>query len=79
MKKKTVKKIAITYHMIRGKETAETCVDMPISVERYNELARGCTSENKAWHEIWDALLLLLRLQGYDEFGSGSIEFAIEA
>lgn len=79
MEKETVTKVLITYHMIRGNETAETCIDMPISVERYNELAAGCTPENKAWHEIRDALLILTRLQGYDELGSWSIELAIEA
>jgi hypothetical protein len=75
----TVRKVLITYHMIRGNETAETCIDMPISVERYNELAAGCTPENKCWHEIREALVKLTELQGYDELGSWSIELTIDA
>ena len=78
MEKNTVTKVLITYHMIRGNESAETCIDMPISVERYHELAQGCTAESKAWHEIRDALLILTKLQGYDELGSWRIEFTIE-
>jgi len=75
----TVRKVLITYRMMRGNETAETCIDMPISVERYNELAAGCTPENKAWYEIREALVALTRLQGYEELGSWSIELEIEA
>ena len=73
-----VRKVLITYHMIRGSETAETCINMPISAERYNKLASGCTPENEAWHEIREALLMLTKLQGYDELGSWSIELTIE-
>ena len=75
---RTVRKVFITYRMIRGNETAETCIDMPISVERYNELAAGCTPENKAWHEIREALVTLTRLQGYDELGTWNIELTIK-
>ncbi len=77
--RRTVTKVLITYHMIRKNETAETCIDMPISVDRYKELAAGCTSDNKCWHEIRGALMSLTRLQGYDELGSWSLELAIEA
>lgn len=74
-----VRKVLITYRMIRGSETAETCIDMPISVERYNELAAGCTPENKAWHEIRKALVTLTNLQGYEKLGAWSIDLTIEA
>jgi hypothetical protein len=72
-----VRKVGITYHMIRGNETAETFINMPISKERYMELASGCTPENRCWHEIREALANLTRLQGYDELGSWSIELTI--
>jgi len=73
----TVRKVGITYRMIRKNETAETFINMPISKERYKELAAGCTPENKAWHEIRHALVTLTRLQGYDELGTWSIELTI--
>lgn len=75
--KRTVCKVGITYHMIRGNETAETFIDMPISKERYKELQTGCTPKNKCWHEIRKALSILTKLQGYDELGSWSIELTI--
>jgi hypothetical protein len=71
------RKVLITYRMIRGTETTETCIDMPISKKRYDELAAGCTPENKCWHEIREALESLTRLQGYEELGTWSIELTV--
>jgi hypothetical protein len=77
--KNAVRNVLITYRMIRGSEAAETCIDMPISAERYKELTAGFTPKNKAWHEIREALVTLTKLQGYEELGAWSIELIIEA
>ena len=74
----TVRKVGITYRMIRGTEVAETFMNVPISKQRYKELAAGCTPENKAWHEIREALVALTKLQGYNELGSWSIKLKIQ-
>lgn len=73
-----VRKAGITYHMIRGKETAESFIDLPISQARYEELLTGLQPENTVWQEVRDALKRLAWLQGYDELGSWSIELTIE-
>lgn len=73
-----IRKAGITYHMIRGNETAETYIDLPISQKRYEELISGLTPGNKVWQEVHDALERLTFLQGYDELGSWSIELMIK-
>ena len=74
-----VRKAGITYRMIRGHETAETFIDLPISQARYEQLAKGLTPDKKVWKEVRDALEQLTFLQGYDELGGWSIELTIEA
>jgi len=73
-----VRKAAITYRMIRGHETAESFIDLPISQARYEQLAKGITARNEVWHEVRDALERLAFLQGYEELGSWSVELKIE-
>jgi hypothetical protein len=76
-----MKKVHITYKMLRGEndnEVAETCIDLPISAERYAELAKGVSPANKAWNEIRDALTKLTWLQGYDTLGAWSVEIKIQ-
>ena len=76
-----IRKVHITYKMLRGEnesEVAETCIDLPISAERYEELARGVTPANKAWGEIRDALVTLTRLQSYDTLGAWSVEVEMQ-
>lgn len=72
-----IHKVCITYHMIRGRETAETCIDLPISAERYEELAKGLTEQGKVWRSIQESLKQLTFLQGYNELGSWSAELTI--
>ena len=81
MKKNIVRKVHITYKMIRGandNEVAETCVDLPISQERYDELAEGINGESEVWNSVRDALLTLTYLQGYKKLGAWSIELEID-
>jgi hypothetical protein len=73
-----MKKLQITYKMLRGEhEVAETCIDLPISEERYAELAQGVSEKSKAWNEVRNALVTLTFLQGYDKLGAWSIELEI--
>ncbi len=81
MDKNTVRKVHITYKMIRGandNELAETCVDLPISQKRYDELAEGLSSDSEVWRTVREALLSLTYLQGYNKLGAWSIELEIE-
>ena len=73
-----VRKAGITYHMIRGRETAETYIDLPISQVRYERLTKGLQPDNTVWKEVRDALEQLTFLQGYDELGAWSIELKVE-
>ena len=50
MEKNTIRKVHITYKMVRGandNEVAETCIDLPISQERYDELAEVINGESE--------------------------------
>lgn len=81
MEKNIVRKVHITYKMIRGandNEVAETCVDLPISQKRYDELAEGLNGDSEVWRSVRDALLNLTYLQGYNKLGAWSIELEIE-
>ena len=71
-------KAGITYHMIRGNEVAETYIDLPISEERYEALAKGLTPDSKVWNEVRDSLKRLTILQGYKKLGTWSIDLRIE-
>jgi hypothetical protein len=71
-------KIGITYRMQRGNETAESFINLPVSRERYMELAQGLKPDSEAWRSIQEALQALTVLQNYDELGSWSIELKIE-
>ena len=71
-------KLGITYHMHRKKETAESFINLPISVERYKELLQGLTPNSEVWNSVNDALKQLTYLQGYDELGSWSVELKVE-
>jgi hypothetical protein len=74
-----IRKLNITYKMIKGKTTAETFVSLPISQTRYEELAKGITPTNKAWADVAQALKQLTRLQGYSRLGAWSIDLELEA
>ena len=73
-----IRKAGITYKMIRGDEVAESYIDLPISTERYEKLAKDITSESKVWNEVRDTLERLTILQGYRKLGAWSIELKIE-
>ena len=84
MEKNIVRKVHITYKMIRGandNEVAETCVDLPISQERYDEIVEGIkciNGENEVWRTMREALQSLTYLQGYNKLGAWSIELEID-
>ena len=81
MDKNTVRKVHITYKMIRGandNELAETCVDLPISQKRYDELSEGLSGDSEVWRAVREALLSLTYLQGYNKLGAWSIELEID-
>jgi len=70
--------IGITYRMIRGTETAEAFISLPVSPERYAELAQGLKLGSEAWRTVQGALQNLTVLQNYDELGTWSIELEIQ-
>jgi len=70
-------KIGITYRMNRGSEAAESFINLPVSAERYAELAQGLRPDSKAWRAVQGALKQIAYLQGY-KLGSWSIELQIE-
>ncbi len=81
MSAKEIRKVNITYNMLRGEnynEVAETCVELPISKERYEQLLLGLAESNSAWREVREALRTLTQLQGYKKLGAWSIELEIE-
>ena len=71
-------KIDITYRMIRGTETAEAFISLPVSPERYAELAQGLKPDSEAWRTVQGALQNLTVLQNYDELGTWSIELEVK-
>ncbi|MDR3216820.1 MAG: hypothetical protein LBT55_05330 [Clostridiaceae bacterium] len=72
-----MKKLHITYKILRGGKVAEDAtMDLPISETRYAELAKGLTPNNKAWQEVRTAIEDLAVLQG-GNLGAGSIELEI--
>jgi hypothetical protein len=77
--KDAIRKVNITYKMLRGKEVAETVVSLPVSESRYAELLAGVKPESKTWNEIRGALERLTYLQGYTSLGAWSIELTTEA
>jgi hypothetical protein len=73
-----IRKLHIDYRMLRGKhESAESCIDLPISAERYAELAKGLTPDSAAWKGVQSALETLAFLQGYT-LGAWSVDLEIE-
>jgi hypothetical protein len=56
--------------MLKDGDEAERQFALPISAERYAELASGLMPTNKAWLEIQGALETLTHLQGYDKLGT---------
>ena len=75
--KNSIKTVKATYEMQRSGEVVKRQLTLPISEERYAELASGLTPDNKAWHEVRDALATLARLQG-GELGGWGIEQKIQ-
>jgi hypothetical protein len=73
-----MRKLHITYKMIKGKTVAETYIAVPISQARYEELAKGVTTGNKAWEEITQVLKRLTRLQGYSRLGAWSADLEVK-
>jgi hypothetical protein len=73
-----MRKIEITYKMNKGKhERAESFIELPVSEERYEELAKGLTDGSKAWNEVRAALKTIARLQGYT-LGAWSVNLEIQ-
>jgi hypothetical protein len=72
-----LRKLNIIYKMKREKEVSETSVELPISQKRYEELAKCIDNNNKAWQSIYQTLLQLTYLQGYNELGAWSVELEI--
>ena len=70
-------KIDITYRMTRGKESAESFISLPVSPERYGELAAGLVEGSEAWNSVCGALKQIAFLQGY-KLGTWSVELKIE-
>ena len=75
--KNRLKKLNIIYKMKRNDQVTETCIELPISQKRYEELAKGIDGNNKVWLSIQQALLQLTYLQGYDELGAWRVELEI--
>ena len=71
------KTIKVDYEMKRDGETVKRQFSLPISAERYNQLAAGLSVDNLAWFEVREALIILVRLQGFTELGAWGIELKI--
>lgn len=75
MEKNAVRNVHVRYKMVRGindNEVEETCVDLPLSQDKYNELADGLEN-NEVWKSVRDTLLNLTYLQGYNKLGEWCI------
>ena len=69
-------RVGFTYHMKRGRETAESYIALPVSAERFLELRSGAADENsEAYKEVQGALTNLAKLQGYDKLLGFHVEF----
>ena len=75
--KNQLRKLKINYKMKRENAVSEASIELPVSQERYEELAKGIDTNNKVWLSIQQALLQLIYLQGYDELGAWSTELKI--
>ena len=71
-----LRKLKVIYKMKKKDVMAEAFIDLPISQNRYEELAKGIDG-NKAWISVQQTLLQLTYLQDYDELGAWSIEMKI--
>ena len=68
--------IKVSYEIKKDDKTEMHYFRLPISKERYAELAAGLSPENKAWNEVKDALDSLTRLQN-GELGGWGLELLI--
>lgn len=75
--KNQLTKLNIIYIMKRKNEVSEASIELPVSHNRYEELAKGIDSSNKVWQSVQQALLQLTYLQGYDVLGEWSVELKI--
>ena len=71
-------KLKITYWMLRGKETAETYIELPISEDRYHELHNNLEKGNDNYEKIKGVLERLVYLQRYDELGGFMVETEVD-
>ena len=74
--KNRLRRLKVIYKMKKKDVMAEAFIDLPISQNRYEELAKGIDG-NKAWLSVQQALLQLTYLQGYDELGAWKVELKI--
>lgn len=77
MEKKQTRLVKFTYEVKREEGTKGMKFSLPVSKERYAELATGPRPESKAWTEARDALSTLAGLSG-GTLGAWSIELKIE-
>jgi len=71
-----MKKLNVTYRIERGNESAEVVIALPISEERYVQLAQGLAPDNAVWEEVRTALNAIATLQGY-RLGAWGIDIEI--
>jgi len=71
------KPIKVNYEVKRGGKAERHHFKLPVSKGRYAELATGLNPENKAWHEVKEALTLLAKLQN-GELGCWGLELVIK-
>jgi hypothetical protein len=75
--KTQLKTIKVNYEMKNGSEVVKRTFSLPISKQRYDQLASGLRPYNLAWHEVKEALMILVRLQGFTELGGWGVELKI--
>jgi len=71
------KTINVNYEVKKDGKSERRHFKLPVSKERYIELANGLTPDSKAWYEVRGALTTLARLQN-GELGSWGVELLIE-
>lgn len=71
------KTVKVNYEFKKDGKSERQHFKLPVSKERYMELANGITPDSKAWHEVRDALIALARLQN-GELGSWGVELQIK-
>ena len=72
-------KVGFYYRMVKGRSSAESYIELPVSEARYKELFFGMAdTDSKVYDDVRSVLKNLVKLQGYDKLIGFDPEFTIE-